>query len=174
MIRQNNIVLRAVEPSDANLLYQWENNMKLWMVSNTLTPFSRRQIDEYIKHCSLDIFQTKQLRLMIDIEVFANQFETAGMIDLFDFDPYHQRAGVGIMIHQKHREKGIADKTLKAFIQYCFDQLGLHQLYCSISDDNVVSQKLFESNGFRLIGVKKDWRKRPNGFQDEWLYQLIK
>ncbi len=67
MIRNDKIILRALEPADADLLYQWENQMELWSVSNTLTPFSRHQIITYINQISLDIYQTKQLRLMIDI-----------------------------------------------------------------------------------------------------------
>ena len=173
MIKNNNILLRAIEPQDIFLLYNWENQMDLWVVSNTLTPFSKHQLEKYVKHSSLDIYQTKQLRLMVDVQDKDEHNITAGIIDLFDFDPYHQRAGVGIMIHQKFRNKGIADSALKGFINYCFDKLGLHQLYCSISEDNTVSRKLFENNGFKLIGIKKDWLKTSVGYQDELFYQLI-
>ena len=33
------IKLRALEPEDIELLYQWENNMEIWEVSNTKTLF---------------------------------------------------------------------------------------------------------------------------------------
>lgn len=147
--------------------------MELWVVSNTLTPFSKHQLEKYLKHSSLDLFQTKQLRLMIDVEI-KGEDNTVGMIDMFDFDPYHQRAGVGIMIHQDYRQKGVAGDALKAFITYCFNTLGLHQLYCSISESNNISQKLFEGNGFQLTGIRKDWLKTHSGFMDEYHYQLIK
>ena len=147
--------------------------MDLWVVSNTLTPFSKHQLEKYVKHSSLDIYQTKQLRLMIDVKNTYEHNETTGMIDLFDLDPYHQRAGVGIMIHQKFRNRGIADAALKTFVHYCFENLGLHQLYCSISANNTISQKLFENNGFNLIGIKRDWLKTSEGYLDELFYQLI-
>ena len=35
-----NIKLRALEPEDLELLYQWENNDSYWLISNTVSPFS--------------------------------------------------------------------------------------------------------------------------------------
>ena len=40
MINDENILIRALEPEDLEYLYKWENNMDLWDVSDTLTPFS--------------------------------------------------------------------------------------------------------------------------------------
>ena len=173
MISNGNVRLRALEPSDVEILYQWENQMELWVVSNTLTPFSKAQLSKYIQNSALDIYQSKQLRLMIESNEPAKGFIASGMIDLFDFDPYHQRAGVGIMVHSSLRNKGIASEALKLFTDYCFEHLVLHQLYCSISTDNQASMKLFEKTGFKLVGIKKEWRKTPKGFADEALFQLI-
>ncbi|WP_227625579.1 hypothetical protein [Geofilum rubicundum] len=41
MIQNDEVLLRAVEPGDVDLLYDWENRMELWPVSNTLAPFSK-------------------------------------------------------------------------------------------------------------------------------------
>ena len=38
MINDDIIRLRALEPEDLECLYQWENDMDLWEVSDTLTP----------------------------------------------------------------------------------------------------------------------------------------
>lgn len=172
MIKNNKIVLRALEPSDADLLYKWENQMELWQVSNTLTPFSRHQILTYIQQISLDIYQTKQLRLMIDVFKDQKQ-ESIGMIDLFDFDPYHNRGGIGVMIYRPERGKGHAREAVSLFMEYAFNHLGLHQLFCDISEDNDASIKLFESLGFNFIGRKKEWLKTPHSYKDELMYQKI-
>ena len=172
MIRNEKIVLRALEPEDADLLYNWENQMELWPVSNTLTPFSRHQILTYIRQISLDIYQTKQLRLMIDI-LNGEKQESIGMIDMFDFDPYHNRGGIGVMIYKPERGKGHAREAVDLFLNYAFNHLGLHQVYCDISEDNDRSIKLFESLGFEFIGQKKEWLKTPTGYKDELMYQKI-
>ena len=171
MIEAEGIVLRALEPEDVDLLYDWENNMKLWAVSNTLAPFSRYQLKKYIENSKLNLFQTKQLRLMIDVK--EEKTFTAGMIDLFDFDPFHSRGGVGIVIHSSFRGKGYAKRALAAFVDYCFGYLHLHQLYANITVDNTTSISLFKSAGFELTGTKKDWRKTASGYIDELFFQKI-
>ncbi len=168
---EKKVVLRAVEPEDVDILYEWENNMDLWVVSETLKPFSRHQIKQYIKGINLDIYEAKELRLMIETE--GDSSEVIGMIDLFDFDPYHSRAGVGIIIKKEFEGKGFASAALQLFIEYSFNTLCIHQLYCSILPDNKRSIQLFESNGFKRTGIRKKWRKIGREYVDEFFYQLI-
>lgn len=164
------IKLRALELSDINLLYKWENDMSIWKVSNTVTPFSRQAIKEYIKSVR-DIYADKQLRLMICL---ASKGSPIGCIDLFDFDPNNLRAGVGILIGEpSQRQKGYASEAIGLLVNYCFTTLNLHQLYCNIPFDNEVSVKLFKKHGFRVIGVKKDWIRTGAEWMDEYILQLV-
>ena len=168
------VLLRAMEPDDIDLLYRWENDMSIWNVSNTLAPFSRHILQKYIETSHLDIYQTKQLRLMIDYYENNNEKRTVGMIDLFDFDPYHNRAGVGILIGDDgDRGKGIAGMALENLIYYSFSTLKLHQLFCNIGISNKISIKLFEKHGFQCCGQKKHWLKVSSGYEDEYIFQLI-
>jgi len=171
---ENEIVLRAPEPEDIDMLYRWENDPEIWHVSNTITPFSKYILEKYIENAHLDIYQVKQLRLMIDVKENRTRTRTVGAIDLFDFDPYHNRAGVGILIGDKSdRNKGIATLALKKFIDYCFNTLQLHQLYCNITKGNEDSLKLFRKCGFRITGRKAEWIKTPGKYLEELILQLI-
>ena len=77
------VALRALEPEDIDLLYKWENDMEIWEVSNTLTPFSKHQLKTYIELAQLDIYQTKQLRLIVEGTNEDGECSTVGLIDLF-------------------------------------------------------------------------------------------
>ena len=165
--------LRAIEPNDIDLIYSWENDSAIWQLSNTFTPFSRYVIKQFIENSQQDIFQLKQLRLMID-KIDDKKNTTIGTIDLFDFDPIHRRAGVGILIaNTAERKKGYASDALDTLINYSFYTLQLHQLYCNITEDNTDSLNLFQSKGFQLIGTKRDWLVFPKGKKDEFMFQLI-
>jgi diamine N-acetyltransferase len=173
---ENSIVkLRAPEISDIDLLYTWENNMDIWKVSNTLTPFSRFVLKKYIETAHLDIWETKQLRLIIEAKNQSSlMLNSVGLIDLFDFDPFHLRAGIGILIaNTEYRQKGYATEALKLMVCYTFETLQLHQLYCNISSDNLVSLQLFQHIGFEIVGTKKDWLKTKDGWKDEILLQIV-
>jgi len=169
-LQYKNISLRPLEPEDVELLYKWENNMEIWEASNTKTPFSKYILAQYIKESARGIYETKQLRLIIENE----NKEPVGAVDLFDFEPYHLRAGVGIMIHNNSdKNKGYATDALAALSNYALNVLGIKQLYANISEDNSVSIKLFEKAGFKQSGIKKNWLKTQNGWKDELFYQKM-
>jgi diamine N-acetyltransferase len=171
MLENKIIKLRALEPDDADILYKWENNTDVWKVSNTFVPISLHNIKTYIKHSHLDIFQLKELRLMITVK--QNNLPV-GTVDLFDFDAFHKRAGIGILIADtENRKQGYAKETLQIIINYAFNYLKLHQLYCNISADNIDSLKLFERAGFKITGTKKDWETHNNSYIDVYFLQLI-
>jgi diamine N-acetyltransferase len=166
------IRLRALEPEDLELLYEWENNDSYWVLSNTVAPFSKYTLKRYLENSHKNIFETGQLRFMIEI---ASEKKTIGTIDLFDFDPFHMRAGLGILIaDDAERRKGYASLALKCLIDYCFKTLQLHQLYCNILANNCESMDLFKKQGFVQSGIKKDWVKTSEGYLDEYMFQLIR
>ena len=165
------VALRALEPKDVDILYKWENDMALWVYSETLKPFSKHQLKQYIQGINLDIYQSKELKLMIESQ--DKNPKPIGIIDLFDFDPYHNRAGVGIMVHKDFEGYGYASAGLDLFIDYCFNTLGIQQLYCSILVNNKKSIHLFEKKGFELTGIRKRWRKVGRDYIDEGFYQLL-
>ncbi len=168
----NTIYLRALEPEDLEFIYRLENNEAIWEVSNTQTPYSRFLIRQYLENAHQDIYEAKQLRLAI---CRAGSFDALGLIDLFDFDPVNQKAGVGIIIEQEgNRNSGFGKEALGLLIEYTFQKLQLHQLYANIDLANVASVSLFTNFGFQLAGVKKDWIRRDNTYFDEALYQLIR
>ena len=169
-LKYGKITLRALEPEDIELLYQWENNIEIWEVSNTKVPFSKYILAQYLKESAKDIYTLKQLRLIIQNE----KQEPVGAVDLFDFEPYHLRAGVGILIHNKNdRKQGYASDSLMALSNYALNILGLKQLYANISADNPASIQLFEKVGFKNTGLKKDWLNTPAGWKDEILFQKM-
>lgn len=170
MLQGKNIYLRALEPEDLDLLAKVENDESLWEVSNTQTPYSKFVLKQYLDNAHLDIYQVKQLRLVI-INKPDNQ--EVGLIDLFDFNPHHKRVGIGIVIIKKHQHKGYATEALRLVIHYCFNTLQLHQIYANILEENTKSISLFTQQGFKNIGVKKDWISYQNKFKNEILFQLI-
>lgn len=167
-----NIYLRALEPEDLEFVYAIENDEKIWDISHTQTPYSLFLIREYLKNAQQDIYQARQLRLAICKQ---NTFEAIGLIDLFDFDPQHSRAGIGILIKENaDRNSGHGSESLGLLIDYAFAHLNLNQLYANIDPENNASLKLFTNFGFEQIGVKKQWNFSGGIYKDEALLQLIK
>lgn len=170
MFEDDAIRLRALEPEDLEFLYCWENKTDLWEVGNTLAPYSRYNLKQYIVQSHEDIYVLRQLRLMIEAK--ENRLPV-GMIDLFDFEPYHRRAAVGILIAGENRQQGVARRALGLLHEYVFEFLRLHQLYAYISANNTASLRLFLSAGYEESGRLKEWLVKGEKYQDVVVVQRI-
>jgi diamine N-acetyltransferase len=165
-----NISLRALEPEDIDFLFLTENNELFWEVSSTQVPFSKYLLKQYINNAHQDIYEAKQYRFII----CNTENVPIGMIDLFDFNPQHNRVGIGLLILPEYQKLGFASEALELVIDYSFLYLNVHQLFANITSDNLKSCALFEKFNFKKIGIKKDWILVNGVYKDEILYQLIK
>ena len=170
-LKGEHIYLRALEPEDLEFIHTIENDENFWEISSTQTPYSKFLIKQYLDNAHKDIYEVKQLRLVICV---SENDKAIGFIDLFDFDPKNQRVGIGIVIFsEKDRQKGYASHALQVLCAYTFTHLGVHQLYANITEDNAASIQLFEKLGFVKAGIKKDWIHTAGSFKDEFIYQYF-
>ena len=170
LLRGKNIHLRALEPSDVEPMYRWENDPAVWGVSGTVAPFSREILRAFIEQQQYDIWRTHQLRLVIA----RNDDATAvGAVDLFDFDPLNRRAGVGVLVADGERGRGYASEALALLVEYARDVLMLSQLYCDIDTDNVTCRALFSGCEFEECGVRRRWRLASDGWRDVVMMQRL-
>ena len=117
MFTQNeNIIIRAAEPDDANLIYNWENDQEIWRVSETYMPYSRYQVEQFLLNNN-DLFSARQTRFIIEKK---NTLEQIGCIDIYDFDPIHFRAGIGILIQKEYRKQGYAKEAIFMILKFYF------------------------------------------------------
>lgn len=170
MFAQNeNIILRAAEPHDAGLIYNWENNQEIWRVSETYMPYSMYQIEQFLINNN-DLFSARQMRFIIELKKDETE---VGCIDIYDFDPIHMRAGIGILLQKEYRKQGYAKESIELVMDYCFNVLILKQVYCLIDSLNEDSLNLFRKIGFEQCGYRKEWIRTSNGFIDEIEFQYI-
>lgn len=170
LLESENIRLRGLEPEDLELLYKWENDSTIWVVGNTRAPYSRFQLKQYIASLSFDIYETRQLRLMIIDKLTSN---AVGTVDLFDFEIHHSRVALGLFVVPEFQGKGYARESLGLIENYVFNFLKINQLYVQIAENNTASRKLFENN-YELHGMLKNWIKTLDGFENILTYQKFR
>ena len=56
---------------------------------------------------------------------------------------------------------------------YCFETLGLNQVYSSVPSSNIASLQLFKSLGFSQTGYRKQWLRRGSEWEDVIYFQLL-
>ena len=161
------ISLAEIELSDVDFILELENDTDIWKVSNTTDFFNREEIENFAAQNSISGLDSGQKRWMIKIDDV-----NCGCVDIFDYDKYNGRAGVGIAIHKDYRGHGIAKIALKLIVDYSRYSLMLNQLYCTIIEDNIKSINIFESLGFIKTGYRKEWTKYRGKYYNELFYQL--
>lgn len=166
----NDIYLRPIEPEDLDVLYKWENDTRLWNIGATVSPFSRFTLKKYIVDAHDDIYNTRQLRMMI-VEKATDI--VVGTIDLYDFDTLNNRAGIGVLIDEDHRNKGYASQAVDGIESYAFNHLGVHQIYVHIPETNKPSLELFSGNGYKETARLKEWLFVNRNYVDVVVMQKI-
>ena len=169
-LENKDLKLRALEPEDLENLYKWENNTNLWIYGNTLTPYSKLALRNYISDTQQqDIYEAKQLRLMIEIK---SSNTVIGTVDLYEFDFHHSRAGIGILIDENYRNCNYASQTLEIIREYVFYFLKINQIFAYIAVDNLQSIRLFEKSGYTRSGELLDWIRDDSQYKNVYIYQL--
>lgn len=160
--------LRAPEISDLNALYALENEPDLWYLGYSKEPWSKVVLQRYLVNQPGSLLRDGQLRLILD-----HDGELIGAFDLYDYDPFARKAGVGLVLSPAHRGKGWSSLALKAFERYAFGTLGLNSLFAIVPSINIPSQSLFSSGSYKLVGELADWVMRDGKMEKALFYQKV-
>ena len=138
------VYLRALEPEDLDFIYEVENRPEHWVMTDFTVPYSRFSVRQYLQDTRCDLFADKQLRLVIAL---CGSHTPIGTMDLFNYQPLHTHAEVGILVRQEHLAHVVAD--------------------------NEVSLRLFCSCGFVSCGLLKEWWRVDDVYKDVALLQRL-
>ncbi|PCJ27027.1 MAG: GNAT family N-acetyltransferase [Flavobacteriales bacterium] len=162
MLKSNNIFLRTLHSSDAEVMLKWENNPKNWEVSGTKEAFTKEEINAFVNGVH-DIKENQQIRYVICLN---DTEKSIGTIDLFEYEAKNQKTGIGILIAEtEYRKKGYASEALKLIIDYCRNELNAVNLFCNITKDNTTSIRLFEKCGFQFIEERILFKNEVNYYE---------
>jgi diamine N-acetyltransferase len=164
------IRLRALEPADAALMYEWENDPRTWEYSDRRWPVSMADLEALVEHSELSIWQTRQMRLMIEDE----GRRTVGCIDIFDFDTLSNHCSVGVLVVDAYRRKGYAREALRQVEEMCFRTFGVVSISATAETGNTASIRLFEAAGYERAGLLRDWVRHGEEYSDVVIFQKRK
>lgn len=163
------VILRAPEPADCDVIFALEEDPRLWACGTTLAPTSRQMVKMYLEDYRADFTGDGELRLM----VATPEGVPVGIVDLFDHDKLNHRAGIGIAILPHLQGTGLGRAALDALCTYAKLRCRLHTVWAHTAVDNVAAVALFERCGFRRVGLLKDWLFTPDGFKDVLFWQKL-
>ena len=161
----DNLILRTPLLSDFDDLLSWENDLKNNQYTDVPVFYTPSQIEDFL-NSDHDLLLQNQIRYIIEFNSSA-----VGCIDLYDYDVVNSRAGVGIYVDSNFRNKGIASKSLELLKSISIEKYLIANLYADIMSGNKSSIKIFEKANFIKNGIKSNWIRTENSFEDVLFYQ---
>lgn len=161
------VTLRAPEPRDLDLIFNLEEDPRLWEAGTSLAPISMYMLQRYLEDYRADFTGEGQLRM---VAVDADG-EAVGLVDMFDYDKLNRRAGVGIAVVPDRQQCGYGTAILNVLCRYARRRFLLHNLWAHTAVDNIAAIKTFEGAGFVRVGLLRDWLLSPAGFKDVVFWQ---
>ena len=164
------VVLRALEPTDLDLLYEIENDPDVWDVTSSPSPWSRWALRQYLESQPADIAQTGQLRLVVES---GSAEGGMGFVDLFAYDALQRRAEVGIAIRRSARRTHLGLAAPQASQHDAKNHLHLRLLYAKIRTADEACHKLFQAAAYRRVATLPQWHLTAEGAVDVDVLSLV-
>jgi len=161
------IRLRAVEKGDLKQLRDWRNNPEIKKFMREYRELSMQNQMRWLESLAHD-----RNTIMFVFETKRGKSIGCGGLNYIDWK--NSRAEVSIYIaDRKYREKGHDVDTLKTLMEYGFEELNLHMLFCEIFKYNKAKISLFEKCGFKKEGALKHRVYRNGKYWDSLIYSIL-
>jgi RimJ/RimL family protein N-acetyltransferase len=84
-------------------------------------------------------------------------------------------ANLGYFIDKSYRGKGYISAVVPRVITYAFKVIKLKRIKAGHLENNIASKKIIRNNGFKLIGVERNYAKpiSANRYLNHYVYDLI-
>lgn len=166
ILKDSNLVLRAIEEKDAKVLMDLINDPEIEnSVFGWSYPVSLLAQKKWIMNLSND----SSVRYAITYEK-----QMVGVAIISSIDMKNRIANMNIKLLKSFRGKGIAIRSLKLIINYCFEELNLHCLTANVIENNDKSRKLWIKLGFQQEGILRDRVYKNGKYHNAIAYSLLK
>ncbi len=97
-----------------------------------------------------------------------------GRIRAWDIDPFNNRCQLGYDIAKTHQNQGFMTEAVKRVIDFLFNDVNIHRIFCHVREGNIASMRICEKCGMTFEGTLIGHYKSQNGFDDVKVYGIVK
>jgi UDP-4-amino-4,6-dideoxy-N-acetyl-beta-L-altrosamine N-acetyltransferase len=151
MLTSRRIRLRAIEESDLALMASWRSDPAVYGFFYEYLPISARQQRNWYE---------RQLGDSSEINLIVAKLDGTpiGTVSIYDIDRRNRKAEWGRVLigDPTMRGEGIGSEIEILILQYAFEHLNLHKLYCEVFVENTSAVALYKNFGFKEEGILRD------------------
>jgi RimJ/RimL family protein N-acetyltransferase len=163
------IRLRAQEPEDEPLLYEWFNDAEVTEHLSMRYPLSHRSEREFIEKVSAPSFNGVQFA----VETLA-EGRLIGGCGLQDGSPENRGAILGIAIGDKsYWDGGYGTDAMRTLCRFGFEMMNLHRIQLDVYANNLRARHVYEKIGFKAEVTKRQALYKFGEYQDVLVMGLL-
>jgi RimJ/RimL family protein N-acetyltransferase len=163
------IRLRAREPEDEPLLYQWFNDPEVTQHLALRYPLSHQQEREFIDR----VHAISYGHAGFAVETLAER-RLIGGCDLLDTSPENRSAKLGIAIGDKERwDGGYGTDTMRTLCRFGFEFMNLHRIELDVYTANERAIHVYQKVGFQVEGTRRQAMYKHGRYQDVLVMGLL-
>ncbi|MET9632151.1 GNAT family protein [Lentzea sp. NPDC006480] len=169
MLTGDLVLLRPLEPEDADALYRWHNdeNVMRWLQAyfhESLAGLRKRLADRQ---------ENSYEKVTLCVETLEER-KTIGIVALRDADPVNARGEVDIYIgEQEYWGGGYGTDALRTLCRYGFSTLRLHSIQLTVVEANERAIRSYQKLGFQVDGRLRQAFHRDGEWHDELLMCVL-
>ena len=169
MLADDTIYLRKLEEADLDRTWHWINQPDIYTAMGTLVPISRTAQKRWFE--KLDSSDTK----IVFAICLHDGDQHVGNVSLDLIDHRHRNARLAIFIAEPGlRDQGIGTRAMHLLIEYAFDLLNLHRLYCKTTAGNPAVLEFYRRLGFRMEGQLREHEYVEGRYVDKIMLGLLR
>ncbi|MCZ6913317.1 MAG: GNAT family protein [Rickettsia endosymbiont of Ixodes persulcatus] len=148
MLKNRNIILRAIKTKDLALLYTAINDPTLVQFNSAYKPIHEAKHQAWFNFIS----ESKEIVFFI----IEKNKQAIGTIQLFDINWIYRNAELSIRIFKKENMgKGLGSIAINIMLDHAFNDLGLIRIWLRVFSDNNRAIRAYKKIGFTQEGIMK-------------------
>lgn len=165
------IFLSPIEETDVSVLQEMQNEKFIRDMMSSCLPKTFEDIQA-------DIVNTKKsgspyFLIFKESEKPGEEGTAIGYVKLEIVSNIIRASELHIAITEAYTKRGYGKQVIRLVTDYAFDCLNLHSVRALIREKNYASQKAFESQGYRRVGVLPEWSFYDGDYHDCYIYDCI-
>lgn len=164
MIITDKFIIRTIGEEDIDRIQKWNTVQFRGEYQECQLESKQALIQQYNKNgfCS-ENFQ------MLGVEVDQ---ELIGLVYINFIR--HGFIGLGVVICEKERNKGIGAQITSTIVAYLFSNYDICRIQADTDVNNIPAQKVLEKSGFEKEGVLRKYRYHHGKYNDSVLYSIVR
>lgn len=167
------LTLRKLADSDIDDIYEIYSNENLFQHSPLAMEKNKDAVPDMLERFQKNFLEGRHMSLGICLN--SDPSRIVGVAEIFSYSPKENMITVGYRLNDRFWGQGIATKTVKAMVDYLFQDMGINRIQAFVMPENTKSHNVLLRNGFTKEGVIRQGQVwKGLGLVDLALYSLLR